>query len=132
MKVKATPEARTYIRERGGLLFVWVVRGGALRGVLRFLRVSTEPPPDALEWQRVETKGFLVFLPPDVRRPASCMSRCAGGSGVGSRPSGTGARSSRSARYSWSIGWISVRGPYFGALMCPASSRRCTRPRCPR
>lgn len=69
MKVKATPEARSYIRERGGLLFVWVARGGAVRGVLRFLRVSTEPPPDALDWQRVETKGFLVFLPPGVRPP---------------------------------------------------------------
>jgi hypothetical protein len=70
MKVKATPEARSYIRERGGLLFVWVVRGGALRGVVRFLRASTEPPVDALEWQRVETKGFLVFLPPGIRPPS--------------------------------------------------------------
>ena len=70
MKVKATPEARSYIRERGGLLFVSVARGGAVRGVLRFLRVSTEPPPDALEWQRVVAKGFLVFLPPGVRPPS--------------------------------------------------------------
>ena len=69
MKVKVTPEARSYIRERGGLLFVWVVRGGALRGALRLLRVSTEPPPDALEWQRVETKGLLIFLPPALRPP---------------------------------------------------------------
>ena len=69
MKVLASPEARAYIRERGGLLFVWVVRGGALRGALRLLRVSTEPPPDALDWQRVETKGFLVFLPPGLPTP---------------------------------------------------------------
>ena len=69
MKVLATAEARSHIRERGGLLFVWVVRGGAVRGALRLLRVSTEPPPDALEWQRVETRGFLVFLAPGLRAP---------------------------------------------------------------
>ncbi len=69
MKVLASAEARSHIRERGGLLFVWVVRGGAVRGVVRFLRVSTEPPGDALDWQRIETKGFLVFLPPGLRAP---------------------------------------------------------------
>ncbi len=70
MRVLASAEARSHIRERGGLLFVRVVRsGGAVRGAIRLLRVSTEPPPDALEWQRVETKGFLVFLPPGLRAP---------------------------------------------------------------
>ena len=69
MRILATPEARSYIRERGGLLFVKVVTRGHIRGALRVLHVSTEPPPDALEWQRVETKGFLLFLPPGLRRP---------------------------------------------------------------
>ena len=70
MKVLATPEARSHIRERGGLLFVWVKRHGSIRGVLRLLHTSTEPPPDAFEWQRVEAKGFVLFLPPGLRKPS--------------------------------------------------------------
>ena len=70
MKVLATPEARSHIRERGGLLFVWVTRSrGMIRGAIKLLRTSTEPPEDAFEWQRVETKGFILFLPPGLRRP---------------------------------------------------------------
>ena len=70
MKVLATAETRSHIRERGGLLFVWVTKPrGMIRGALRFLRTSTEPPPDAFEWQRVETKGFILFLPHGLRRP---------------------------------------------------------------
>jgi hypothetical protein len=70
MKVLATAEARSHIRERGGLLFVWVTRPrGMIRGAIKFLRTSTEPPEDAFEWQRVETKGFILFLPPGLRRP---------------------------------------------------------------
>ena len=70
MRVLATPEARSYIRDRGGLLFVWVKSHGPIRGALRLLRTSTEPPPDALDWQRVETKGFVLFLPPGLRAPS--------------------------------------------------------------
>jgi hypothetical protein len=66
MRILATPEARALIQARGGLLFVWAA--GAIRGV-RVLRTSTEPPPDALGWRRVETGGFLVFLPPWMRLP---------------------------------------------------------------
>jgi hypothetical protein len=64
MRIFATPEARTLILDKGGLLFVW-----ATTGVVRFLRTSTEPPPDALAWQRIECKGVLVFLPPRHRLP---------------------------------------------------------------
>ena len=66
MRILATPEARSLIQDRGGLLFVWAA--GAIRGV-RVLRTSTEPPLDALDWRRVETRGFLVFLPPAMRLP---------------------------------------------------------------
>jgi hypothetical protein len=70
MKVLATDETRSHIRERGGLLFVWVTRPrGTIRSAVRFLKTSTEPPENALEWERVEAKGFLVFLPPGLRRP---------------------------------------------------------------
>ena len=41
---------------------------GTVRGWAKTLRTSTEPPEDALEWRRFETKGFLVFVPPWMRR----------------------------------------------------------------
>ena len=69
MRVLATAEVRSHIGERGGMLFVWVTKRRPIRGALRFLRTSTEPPPDALEWQRLEAKGFLIFLPPGLRPP---------------------------------------------------------------
>lgn len=69
MRVLATAEVRSYVGDRGGMLFVWVRARRPVRGALRFLLTSTEPPPHALEWQRVETKGFLVFLPPGLRPP---------------------------------------------------------------
>jgi hypothetical protein len=68
MRILATAEARSMIRDQGGLLFVWVATSGNVRGWAKILRTSTEPPEDALEWRRFETKGFLVFVPPWMRR----------------------------------------------------------------
>ena len=70
MRVLATAEVRSFIGDHGGMLFVWVKKRRPIRGALRLLLTSTEPPENALEWQRVETKGFLVFLPPGLRPPA--------------------------------------------------------------
>jgi hypothetical protein len=70
MRVLASPEARVYIREHGGLLFVWVkAPRSMIRGAVRLLKTSTEPPEDALDWQRVESHGFVLFLPPGLRKP---------------------------------------------------------------
>ena len=67
MRIEATSDALKLIHARGGMLFVWIEAG--MRG-LRFLRTSTEPPPDALDWERNETDaGFLVFTPPRMRKP---------------------------------------------------------------
>jgi hypothetical protein len=67
MEIQATPDAKKLIRARGGMLFVWIEAG--MRGT-KFLRTSMEPPPDALEWDRVDSgKGFLVFTPPKMRKP---------------------------------------------------------------
>jgi hypothetical protein len=65
MRILTSAAARSLIRERGGMLFVWA----AQRGHLRVLRTSTEPPGDAFDWQRLEAKEFLVFLPPRMRHP---------------------------------------------------------------
>lgn len=68
MRILSTPEARSMINDAGGLLFVWTATVGNVRGWAKTLRTSTEPPEDALEWRRFETKGFLVFVPPWMRR----------------------------------------------------------------
>jgi len=57
------------IVDAGGLLFVRLSRLASVRGRIRTLEVTTEPPEDALEYQRFETKGFLLFLQPGVRPP---------------------------------------------------------------
>ena len=67
MQIEATPDAKKLIRARGGLLFVWIEAG--MRG-MRYLRTSTEPPEDALEWDRTEADdGIVVFTPPRMRKP---------------------------------------------------------------
>jgi hypothetical protein len=67
MEIQATSDAKKLIHARGGMLFVWIEAG--MRG-LRFLRTSTEPPPDALDWERFEApEGFIVFTPPKMRKP---------------------------------------------------------------
>jgi hypothetical protein len=68
MRILASPEARSIIKDQGGLLFVWVATIGNARGWAKTLHTSTEPPEDALDWRRIEHKGFLVFIPPWMRR----------------------------------------------------------------
>jgi hypothetical protein len=69
MRIFATPEARSRIRDDGGLLFVRISPLASVRGAMRHILVSTEPPPDALDYQRYETKGFLLFLQPGLGPP---------------------------------------------------------------
>ena len=69
MRIVSSPEARSWISDEGGLLFVRLSRIASVRGAMRNVEVSTEPPPGALDYQRFETKGFLVFLEPGVRPP---------------------------------------------------------------
>jgi hypothetical protein len=69
MRIKATPEARSWIHDQGGLLFVTLSRVVSARGAMRRLLVTTDPPPDALDFQRFESRGFLLFLQPGVRPP---------------------------------------------------------------
>ena len=69
MRIKSTPEARSWISDQGGLLFVRLSSVVSARGRMRRLLLSTEPPADALDYQRFETNGFLVFLQPGVRPP---------------------------------------------------------------
>lgn len=71
MQVEASPDAKKLITARGGLLFVWIEVG--MRG-MKHLRTSTEPPADALEWQRIDTgNGFLLFTPPWMPKPRTLV-----------------------------------------------------------
>lgn len=78
MRVDATPEARSLIRENGGLVFVRLTPLASIRGAMRRLVASFDPPPDALDYQRFETKGFLLFLEPGVRPPREVHVRVRG------------------------------------------------------
>ncbi|MGH2673135.1 MAG: hypothetical protein ACRDHC_09175 [Actinomycetota bacterium] len=69
MEVLATPEVRSMIRENGGLLFVRLSPLASIRGAMRRLLTSTSLPEDALDHQRFETKGFVVFLAPGIGAP---------------------------------------------------------------
>lgn len=78
MQIETTPEVRTFVRERGGLLFVRAIRFGNLVSPIVMLQASTEPPDDALEWRRFEAPGFLLFVPRAMRLPKSLQLRVRG------------------------------------------------------
>jgi hypothetical protein len=78
MWIELTPEVRSYVRERGGLLFVRARRFGSVLGGLTLLETSTEPPPDALEWRRIVVRDMLVFVPRAMRLPDRLQLRLRG------------------------------------------------------
>jgi len=67
MLVVVSPETVAFIRDRGGLLFVWACRSHGPRCTLTTLRASLDPPRRALEFRRIALPEFLVFLHPDMR-----------------------------------------------------------------
>jgi hypothetical protein len=79
MRIEADPEARSFVLERGGLLFVRIRRGPGVRaGGLATLEATTEPPPDALDWRRIRAGNLLVFVPAWMRLPRSMRLSLAG------------------------------------------------------
>jgi hypothetical protein len=70
MEIEAEPEVRSFIRERGGLLFVRARRASVWPGGgITMLQATTTPPDDALDWRRIESYGFLVFVPKAMKLP---------------------------------------------------------------
>ena len=67
MRVTATAEAAEFIRARGGQLFVWPAEHRSARLTLAFLKASVAPPPQALDFRRVEARGFLLFMDPALQ-----------------------------------------------------------------
>jgi hypothetical protein len=68
MLVEATPGAVAFVREHGGQLFVWPTAHRSFRLTLTLLDASTEPPDRVLEYRRIDTGDFLLFLHPAIRR----------------------------------------------------------------
>ena len=67
MRIVASEDARQFVRQAGGMLFVWPRRSRANRLALTTLETSCEPPPGALDFRRFEAGGFLAFLHPSMR-----------------------------------------------------------------
>ena len=69
MRVSATPEATSFIVQRGGRLFVWATDHRCCRGG-RFTVLDADTVPPAKprpSFARVEAVGFTVFLWPGPR-----------------------------------------------------------------
>ena len=62
------------------------------------LETTTEPPPDALDWRRIQVRGFLLFVPRKMRLPDELHLQLRGGSEGASTPCGTAASTSSGAR----------------------------------
>ena len=67
MRVTATADAAEFIRARGGQLFVWPAEHRSARLALAFLEASVDPPSRALDFRRVETGDFLLFMAPALK-----------------------------------------------------------------
>ena len=67
VRVAASAETITYIRSAGGMVFVWPHSTWSCHLHLTVLRASCDPPPRALEFQRLDAGAFLVFLHPAIR-----------------------------------------------------------------
>jgi hypothetical protein len=78
MRIVSTPEVRSLIRDNGGMLFVRLSPLASVRGAMRRVLTSTSLPEDALDYQRFETKGFLLFLAPGIRPPRELHLRMVG------------------------------------------------------
>ncbi len=67
MRIVASPETVARINDGGGLLFVWPSTSRGPRLVLTILACSLDPPPEALDFRRLDTDLFTVFLHPSIR-----------------------------------------------------------------
>jgi hypothetical protein len=67
MRVTASADAAEFIRAQGGQLFVWPAEHRSARLTLAFLKASVDPPPQALDFRRVEARGFLLFMDPALQ-----------------------------------------------------------------
>jgi hypothetical protein len=67
VRLLISPAVSARIQECGGFLFGWPRRSRGPRLVLTSLDCSLDPPPDALDFTRVELEKFTIFLHPTIR-----------------------------------------------------------------
>jgi len=67
MRVTASADAAKFIRAPGRQLFVRPAKHRPARLTLAFLNASADPPAQALDFRRVEAKGFLHFIDPALQ-----------------------------------------------------------------
>lgn len=68
LRIATSNEAREFIGNSGGLLFVWPVSSRSFCLRLTTLETSCDPPPRALEFRRLNAGEFLLFLHPALRK----------------------------------------------------------------
>jgi hypothetical protein len=66
MRIVASPETISRIRDRGGQLFVWRYSSRGPRLALTILLASLDPPAGALDYRRLEHDPFTLFLHPSI------------------------------------------------------------------
>jgi hypothetical protein len=66
MRIVASPETISGIRDGGGLLFVWPATSRGPRLVLTILDASLDLPPDALDYRRFDHDPFILFFHPNM------------------------------------------------------------------
>ena len=71
MEITFSPEARLFVEDHGGMLFIHMRRFGRSCCCITLLQTSTEPPPDAMEWRRIQIKDLLVLTPRTMPLPDS-------------------------------------------------------------
>jgi hypothetical protein len=58
--VVVSPEAKEYVRARGGVLFVRSSRHRCCGGAVTLLDSTTDPPPDSSDFLCVDSDGIVV------------------------------------------------------------------------
>ena len=66
MRIVASPETVSGIRDGGGFLFVWPAVSRGPRLVLTILVASLDPPPNAFDYRRFDGGPFTLFLHPNI------------------------------------------------------------------
>jgi hypothetical protein len=69
VRVLASPEAVSFIREQGGTLFVWADVAECCTGPLTFLEASTDSPGADHPFRRLHGEDFDLFVDIGGRTP---------------------------------------------------------------
>jgi hypothetical protein len=69
MKVFASSDVRTFVREHGGHVYVWTDRTRCCGGAMTLLQTSLDPPARAREFRAFRDGNLTLHLDSGRRRP---------------------------------------------------------------